>query len=356
VIKKIPELSKSIFINGRFLTQEMTGIQRFSYEICKALISGGNNLIILAPKTIRTEYRLECRIDRFGIFTGILWEQFDLPVFLLKHKNPLLLNFGSPGPLFYSNRFVTVHDLSFYIYPEWFSKRYRLYYRFATPVFTRLSKKVITVSEFSKNEIISLVGTPEEKITVIRNAVSGAIRKQQSHITGKKERYILSVSSLDPRKNLARLVDAYKMARIDKEIGLVIAGKSDPIFNIELSGELLDHSAGHVTDDELSSLYENATLFVYPSHYEGFGIPPLEAMSLGCPVILSDIPVFREVFGEAAHYVDPLDTKSICDGIVRVLSDEPYRMELIRRGHERSKLYRWERSAEKLASIIKSIV
>ncbi len=349
-------MSKPIFINGRFLTQDMTGIQRFSYEICKALICRGTDLIILAPKKIRTEYRLKCRMIRFGIFTSILWEQIDLPIFLMKHKNPLLLNFGSPGPFFYPNRIVTVHDLSFIIHPAWFSKSYWLYYRLATPVVTRLSKKVITVSEFSKNEIIRLIGIPEEKITVIHNAVSGAFRKQQSHGAGKQGKYIFSVASLDPRKNLASLVDAYKMAGIDKEIKLVLAGKTNPIFNMDLPGEILTHSVGYVPDDELSALYENATLFVYPSFYEGFGIPPLEAMSLGCPVILSDIPVFREIFGDAAHYVDPLDPTSICKGILLVLSDDPYRMELIRRGLERAKLYNWERSADKIVSIIKSLV
>jgi glycosyltransferase involved in cell wall biosynthesis len=349
-------LSKPIFINGRFLTQEMTGIQRFSYEICKALIDKEPGIVILAPKKIRKEYRLKCKIIRFGIFTNTLWEQVDLPLFLVKHKNPLLLNFGSPGPIFYPNRIVTVHDLSFYVNPAWFSKSYQFYYRFVTPVVARMSKKVITVSEFSKNEIIRLIGIPEEKITVIQNAVSSVIRKQQPNGTGEKGRYILSVTSLDPRKNLARLVDAYKMAGIETEVQLALAGKSDPVFNMELTGEILAHSAGYVPDDELSSLYENAALFVYPSLYEGFGIPPLEAMSLGCPVILSDIPVFREIFGDAAHYVDPLDAGSIRDGILQVLNNEPYRMELIRRGHERVKLYSWERSADKLYSIISSVL
>jgi glycosyltransferase involved in cell wall biosynthesis len=345
-----------LFINGRFLTQEMTGIQRFSYEICKALIAGGTEIIILAPKKIRKEYTLNCRIIRFGIFSGILWEQIDLPLFLMKHKNPLLLNFGSPGPLFYPNRVVTLHDLSVIVHPDWFARNYRLYYRLATPVAARLSKKVITVSEFSKNEIIKRIGIPEEKIAVIHNAVPGTFRKQPPPGAAGQAKYILSVGSLDPRKNMARLVDAYKMAGIDKEIKLVLAGKADPIFNMDHPEEILAYSVGHITDDELSSLYRNAALFVYPSLYEGFGIPPLEAMSMGCPVILSDIPVFREVFGDAAHYVDPMDAAAICKGILDVLSDESCRLELVRRGYERAKLYTWERSADKMVSIIKSLV
>ena len=218
-----------------------------------------------------------------------------------------------------------------------------------------LSEKLIPIDNELKNEIIRLIGIPDEKIMVIHNAVSGAIRKQQSHGTGKKRRYILSVASLDPRKNLARLVEAYKMAGIDKEIDMALAGKPDPVFNMALPADILAYSAGYVPDDELSALYENAALFVYPSLYEGYGIPPLEAMSLGCPVILSDIPVFREIFGDAAHYVDPLDTCSICDGILHVLRNETYRKELIHRGHEQVKLYSWEKSADRLASIIQSI-
>lgn len=330
----------------------MTGIQRFSYELCKALTDIGTEIIILAPKKIRNEYRLNCRIIQFGIFSGILWEQVDLPLFLLKHKNPLLLNFGSPGPIFYTNRIVTVHDISFYIHPAWFSKKYYYYYRLVTPVFTRLSKKVITVSEFSKNEIKRLIGIPDDKITVIHNAVSRTLTKRRSKTSLKKERYILTVASLDPRKNLVRLVEAYKQAGIGKEIKLVLAGRIDPIFNMDIPEEILANSVGYVPDEELASLYENATLFVYPSLYEGFGIPPLEAMSLGCPVILSDIPVFREIFGDAACYVDAYKTMSIRDGILRVLTDETYRDELIRKGLEKASHYNWERSAEKLVGII----
>ncbi|MEI6899603.1 MAG: glycosyltransferase family 1 protein [Bacteroidota bacterium] len=348
-------MSKTIYVNGRFLTQEITGIQRFSYEICKALISKGVGMVILAPKKIRPEYILKCKIVQFGFFSDILWEQIDLPLFLMRQNNPFLFNPGSPGPIFYSNRIVTIHDLSFFIHPEWFSKLYQLYYRFVTPMTARRSKSVVTVSEFSKEEIIRLIGLPEGKITVINNAVSSSVQKGPSVNTTSQDPYIFSVGSLDPRKNIARLVRAYEMAGIGNEIKLILAGRSDPIFNMELSQEIVAYSKGYLPDDEISSFYENATLFVYPSLYEGFGIPPLEAMSMGCPVVLSDIPVFREIFGDAAYYVNPLDSGSIRDGISLVLSDEPLRRELMGRGYERAKMYDWESSADKLASLIHSI-
>jgi len=160
---------------------------------------------------------------------------------------------------------------------------------------------------------------------------------------------------MDPRKNLARLVEAYNQTGLSNEIKLVLAGRINPIFNMKLPVEIIVRSAGYVPDEELASLYENATLFVYPSLYEGFGLAPLEAMSLGCPVILSDIPVFREIFGDAACYVDPCDTRSISDGILRVLTDETYRNELIRKGLEKARQYSWKRSAEKLAGLINSL-
>jgi len=345
-----------IFINGRFLTQNMTGIQRFSYELCKALINNGIEIIILAPKKIKKDYKLNCRIIRLGIFSGILWEQFELPIFLLMHKSPLLLNFGSPGPLFYSNRIVTVHDISFYFHPEWFSWVYRTYYRLITPVFTRLSKKVITVSEFSKSEIKRWLHIPDNKIVIINNGVSEAFVNNPLKPALTKGKYILSVASLDPRKNLDSLVEAYRLSGIEREdIRLVLAGRSSPLFNMKMSDEIIANSMGYVPDEELAALYANAMLLVYPSLYEGFGIPPLEAMSLGCPVILSDIPVFRELFGEAAHYVDPYSIESISEGIIKVLTNESYRNELISLGHEKVKQYGWDKSAKKLAGIIKSI-
>ena len=345
-------MNKHIFINGRFLTQEMTGIQRFSYEITKALIRKGVDVVVLAPRKIRKEYTLNGEVIRFGHFSNLPWEQVDLPLFLRKKGNPLLLNFGSPGPLFYSNRIVTIHDLSFLVHPDWFSKSYRFYYKYATPLAARRSKKIITVSECSKMEIVARLSVSEDKVAVIPNAVSAVFMQKSTGNPLEKGKYILSVGSMDPRKNWQRLADAYKLAGIEKEVKLVVAGKRDAIFNIDLPAGFSNHTKGHVPDEALASLYQHAALFVYPSLYEGFGIPPLEAMSMGCPVILSDIPVFREVFGDAAHYVNPLSAESIRDGIQRVLSDEPYRKELVRKGTERANHYSWEESARRLISLI----
>ncbi len=344
-----------IYINGRFLTQKMTGIQRFSYELCKALIANGVEIEILAPRNIRDEYKINCPVIRFGIFSGILWEHFDMLFYLVRKKKPLLLSFGSPGPLFYKNRFVTVHDISFYFHPEWFSKSYGTYYRLITPIYTRISRKVITVTEFSKSEIKKWLKIPDEKFIIINNAVSGNILTDQVFPVANKGKYILTVASMDPRKNLDRVVEAYEKSNVKKDVKLVLVGKSSSLFNLKISEEIRSNSIGYVPDEQLAALYQGAALFVYPSLYEGFGIPPLEAMALGCPVILSDIPVFREVFGDAAYYVDPLNSDSIAEGIQKVLSNDNLRNELIARGLQQAKQYSWERSAKKLTETIKAL-
>lgn len=333
----------------------MTGIQRFSYELCKSLIKAGNELIILAPKKIRPEYTLDCKIERFGVFRGVLWEHFCLLFFLLKLKKPLLLNFGSPGPLFYKNRIVTIHDISFKHNPGWFAWYYSLYYRIITPIFAKRSKRIITVSEFSKSEIQKWLKIHDSKFTIIHNAVSASLTNVKS-IEGlvKNSNYILTVSSLDPRKNLASIYKAFEELK-PKNTELVLAGGKSSMFNFKDIENLKINSVGYVSDIELASLYKNATAFFYLSLYEGFGIPPLEAMSFGCPVILSDIPVFREVYGDAAIFVKPDDISAIKNAINSILNDEKLRDGLKQKGYERANKFSWDLSANKLKIAINQI-
>jgi len=343
---------RKIYVNGRFLSQPITGVQRFALEMCKALANHGFEVVILSPSESKIKSVNNCTIKKFGVLNGILWEQIELLFFLLWHKKPLLINFGASGPIFYSNRIVTIHDISYYINSKWFSWWYSAYYKLVTPIFTRLSKKVITVSEFSKNEIIKKLKIDAQKIVVINNAVSQDLKEIMQTENYNAEKYILSVGSLDPRKNISKLVEAYKMSEISNEFKLLIIGRTAPMFNIKLEKDIKSMSLGYVTDDELAKLYRNATLFVYPSLYEGFGIPPLEAMAFGCPVVLSDIPVFREIFEDAACYVDPHSLNSIADGINLVIHDEQYRAQLIKKGLEIQKKYSWDTSAKKFIEIV----
>jgi glycosyltransferase involved in cell wall biosynthesis len=171
--------------------------------------------------------------------------------------------------------------------------------------------------------------------------------------------YILAVGSLDPRKNLNNLIKAFKSCNLN-DTKLVIAGSaskifSDPELKLLLNEDPAITLAGYLTDSELNAAYHHAKLFVYPSLFEGFGLPPLEAMHCGCATIVSDTTSLPEVCADASYYVDPTDSDDIAQAIHRLMRDESLRNALVLKGYKRSKEFNWESSAEKLAQLIKAV-
>ena len=230
------------------------------------------------------------------------------------------------------------------------------------------SDKIVTVSHFSKQEIQKYLKVPEEKISVVYNAPSltegtadyDAVCKKY----GIRGDYILFVGTIEPRKNVARLLRAFDLLKGDSKIPhqLVLAGgkgwQDEQIFqtfqSIKCSNDIV--FTGYVSAEEKNTLYQNASAFVFPSIYEGFGIPPLEAMTWGCPVVCAEAASLPEVVGEAAELVDPLDEASIARGILRILSDHDYTSGLIQKGKLRAKEFSWERSAERLFAVCKEVL
>lgn len=342
-----------IYINGRFLTQIPTGVQRFAFELCKQLQKNGLEFKVLAPKNVLDTYEYDFEVVIIGRFTSHLWEQVELPVFLLCNNQPLLISFSGLGPVFYKKHITTIHDLSFYRNSQWFSFYYRAFYKIMTPILVRYVNKIITVSEFSKSEIINILRVPKEKITVVYNAVSFP---STSEVSENKENYILAVSSIDPRKNFLALIKAFNSMN-QQEYQLYIVGKNDRVFKGNDLGDFCSRNnikfLGYIFDKALIDYYKKASLFVYPSLYEGFGIPPIEAMSCGCPVLVSDIPVIREVCGDAAFYCNPYDYADIAARMKQILSDKKNVINKINKGFEQIKQYNWEESAQKVLALIK---
>ena len=349
-----------VCINARFLTQRITGTQRYAIEISthinKYLLS--NEIFFLSPKNVlHSSLAAKLQVRTLGKLSGHLWEQMELPIFLKKKDNPLLVNLLNTGPLFYKNQVLTVHDLAFLRYPHWFSRKFYYFYRFLIPKLSKISRKIITVSEFSKKEIVSLLGIPSSKIEVVYNAVSNKFKYDPHR---EKDDIILSVSSIDPRKNFIRLILAFKRLNLP-QYKLLIVGSENKIFsNSEIRNLIKEvpnvEFTGYVSDDELVKLYQKAKLFVYPSLYEGFGLPPLEAMACGTPVIVSNTASLPEVCGDAAYYVNPYDEKDIARGLETVLKDERLQKELTQKGLERVRMFSWEKSAAKLLGIIKKLL
>ncbi|MBA4318554.1 MAG: glycosyltransferase family 1 protein [Flavobacterium sp.] len=350
-----------IYINSRFLTQKITGSQRFAIEISRQLKKLRVNIKFIAPKNIiHQNVAKELEIETFGKLTGHLWEQIELPVYLKKKGNPLLLSLVNTAPLFYKNKIVTILDLSWKHYPQAVSKKFYCFYNFLIPKIVRNSKHIFTVSNFSKDDIFKYFNTDNKKITVIYCAVN---LDKFKLISLEKEKFILSVASLQPYKNLERLVLAFlKIKEIHKDLKLILVGgvnnqvfaKSN-IFDLTKNRDDILFT-GYIDDDKLLELYNKATLFVFPSLFEGFGMPPLEAMACGCPVVASSVASIPEVCGDAAYYVDSYSVDNIAEGIYNILTNENLKQSLIQKGFERVKMFSWEKSAKEVLRVIEEVV
>jgi glycosyltransferase involved in cell wall biosynthesis len=345
-----------IIVNARFLTQKVTGVQRFAMALAKIMNEQlHNKLLFVAPHNIiHPELASELKAVIIGRNTGTFWEQFDLRYYLLTHNFPLLISFCNTGLLFYKKQLVTIHDMSYKVNPKWFSRRFCNWYNFLIPNIARHSLQVLTVSNSSKNDLIFYLKIPADKISVIYN--SSSFVSNDNFEPKYAVKYLLTVSSIDARKNLSSLIKAF--SNIPQDTKLYIVGLKDSNFVFDLNENLLKDNIivkGYITDDELKKLMINAAAFIYVSFYEGFGLPPIEAMSMGCPVIVSDIPAHKEVCGEAAIYVDPYDVNDIEQKIIYVLTHDTVRKDLIEAGKKNVKRFNWFDSAQKVVHIINEI-
>lgn len=208
---------------------------------------------------------------------------------------------------------VTVHDLAVLRHPEWFNRWTATYSRVAVPRVVRAASRVIAVSEFTKRELVDLLGLDEGKIRVVPNGVEEVFRPNGPRAEGD---YVLAVGTLEPRKNLARIA-----AAVDGELRVVGSagwGGVEPPANVTW--------LGRVADEELAALYRGARCLVYASLYEGFGIPVAEALACGCPVVTSRDSPMAELAGADAQLVDPLDAESIREGIAHATAPAPRRI------------------------------
>ncbi len=340
-----------LYINARFLTQRITGVQRFAIEISKRLMKKYPNIKFIAPNNIvHADLAKELDVVKIGKRRGHLWEQIDLPKFLKKEGSPLLINFCNTGPALYSNTIVTVHDLAFLENPSWFNKTFYLYYKNLVPFIIKRATLVLTVSEFSKKEIVNKLKVIPSKVRVINNGVD---KEFVSDTKGVYSKYVLYVGSLDPRKNMYRLLKAAK--HLPSDYKLIVVGGTAKSFAEEDHQQLSNKIdfVGYVSDERLVELYNKACAFVYPSQYEGFGIPPLEAQAIGVPIVISDIPVFREIFNCSAIYFDPYSVVSIGEGLTKAinLSDEQ-RTLLIEKGKINVSRFSWDKSTDKLLEML----
>lgn len=348
-----------IAINARFLTQNLTGVQRFAIEISLHLKKTlGNEIIFLSPHNIiQEEYAKQLGVQIVGKHIGHLWEQIDLPLYLRKIGKPILVNLANMAPIFYRNKISTIHDVAFITFPETFSKNFLYTYKLLIPKILKTSRHIITVSNFSKSEIIKTYHIKNNQISIIYNAVSKDFKYKKNELL-KQEKYFLAVSSLNYRKNFIAVLQAFlRYTELNNDEKLYIIGD---IKNSNFKDLNIDtyrrhpqiKFLGRVSDKELIEYYSNAIGFIYPSLYEGFGIPPLEAQTCDCPVLLSDIPPLKEVFNDSGIYCNPYDINDIAYKMTEMKANS---IELKLKGRNNAQNYSWEKSSEKLLNIIKDL-
>lgn len=345
-----------VLVNGKFLTQKMSGVQRYASELIRhyAAINPDVTLVAPAEGQLNSLYNMPCNIVATGSKAGLLWEQWQLPRFAAKQQQ-LLLNLCNVAPVMYKNKITCIHDIAFIRYPQFFSKAFYYYYKSMMPLIIRSSKHIITVSEFSKAELMDYYKLRDEQISVIPNA--GFLTVQSVAAPMVQAPYFLFVGSVDPRKNLLLLLQAYSAAQLT-QTQLVIAGAAYKSFNPELLQQLeqfkanpMIHFAGAVTNEELASLYQHAKAVIVPSLYEGFGLPVAEGLSAGCQVIASDIPIFREVAGEHAFY---FKDKQTLTSLLLLLDKQDKRLNESGRDYVLAR-YSWKQSAALLKKTVEHI-
>lgn len=289
----------SLVINGRFLTQPLTGVQQYARQFSKYLLEVNNGIKIITPKS-HVIKKKEPHIIQIGSFKGHTWEQWILPFYLKKHKHPLLINFCNTAPRYYKPQITTIHDLAFLHYPQTFHPVFSAYYNWLIPSIARNAVKIITVSETIAEEINHYYKIPLSKIRVIYNT---AEITPSNH---SREYMILSVGTIQPRKNYRLILDAF--LRCSQNWRWVIVGGFSSNFRSDKSliHKLKNHPKIQIIEniqvDELHTLYSKASVLVSASIYEGCNLPVLEAIQHGCPVLVSDIPVHRELYTERAEF------------------------------------------------------
>ncbi|CAN5202113.1 glycosyltransferase family 1 protein [soil metagenome] len=307
-----------------------------------------------------------------------MWTQFALPARLFfKGNKPDV--FFSPGH--YAPRFapvpsvISIMDLAFFHFPEYFTKKDLAQLKSWTGYSVKKAQAILTISAATKDDIIKLYGISEAKIHVIYPGIKQTVsltphiypmQELQSKYGINKE-YILFAGTLQPRKNIVRLIEAFsqllqKNKYKDSQLQLVIVGKkgwqyesildAPKKYNVEDRVKFLNF----IPDEELTLLYQNAICFAWPSLYEGFGLPILEAMKMNCPVITSNVSSMPEAGGDAALYVDPKDVNDITEKLDQVVSNPQLRKDMIEKGKKQIQKFSWKKTAEETLSVLEQIV
>jgi len=372
-----------VAIDARVVSSGRSGIGEYTYQLLRhfPVIDNDLDYVLFLKRFSVEEKRIKELSSSFNIekvsscgggkFFNFIKTHGELPVRLLFLKPELFHSPGPIAPLIKTCRTVlTIHDLSFLKLHGIFDKFQNCYYKNFVPYIAKKADRIITVSNNAAMDISELLHIPEEKIRVIYNGVDERFSPERSpereHNLKKRSglsEYILFLGVLEPRKNVTRLIRAY--SRLSPELShykLVIAGGHgwlyDEIYSLVKERSLQNRVifTGRISDEDLPDLYRGASLFVYPSLMEGFGIPPLEAMACGIPVIASNTSSFPEVLSDAAVLINPLNEEEITSAMTDILTDKNLCNTLIDKGLKRASLFSWKESARRTLELYRELL
>jgi len=368
-----------IAIDGRLLYYRQAGIGRYTVRLLAALtqVAPQERFLLLHDWRQRRQLPRAPNLGHVRIYTPShhRWEEFLLPTELLPLRLDLL---HSPDFILPTRRtcagVVTVHDLAFLRFPEWLTPAAARYYgRVGQAVHS--AERVIAVSECTRRDLLELLDVPEEKVAVIHEAAGAPFRPVQLPPTSREfrgrhlapQRFALFVGTIEPRKNLPTLLRAFRLLlerhpRLDPHPRLIIVGAqgwlSESVFGLVNELRLAQEVAfiGQVSEEDLIWLYNAARFLVFPSLYEGFGLPPLEAMSCGTPVIASNAGAIPEVVGSGGLLLDPHDVDGWAEAMAELWSDDARRARLRLLGLEQAARFSWQRAAQETLALYREAV
>jgi len=326
----------------------VTGTQRYSHELLAELdlllaesAPTWPPVEILVPSSVKIfpKYRY-LTVSRVGRFSGQVWEQLELPFYT---KGGILFTPCGGAPIVHRRNVITIHDAAVIAAPQGYSLAFRTWYQILNRVLCRFALHIMTVSHFSKSELIKWYGADPQKTTVTYLGSEHALRpNREPRILAENQlspfQYVLLVGSKNPNKNIAGLLRALPCLA-GSHIQVAIAGPRDTkVFGKYRVANDRVRDLGYVDDSELRTLYENAACFVFPSFYEGFGLPPLEALALGCPAVVANTTSMREIFSSIAFMCDPNDPSDIAN---KILEASKVTKESRTRNREFATSFRW---------------
>ena len=361
---------------GNVVFHLLQGLSQIPYDCSFVIYVDDLKSIELIPK----DSRFSVKVLRPKIYP--IWEQVSLPFCVIQDKLDILHCPGNSAPFFIPGRVklvLSIMDVMFMFpasqlpkSPSWYQRIGREYLKYVVPVVAKRAAAITTISSSSRNDILQYIVVPADRIGVIWLAANNAcgIISDESKISAMRIKFelngsfVLALGALDPRKNTATILKSFAKFKQQHSCEIKLAVVGLPAQGIESFRRLADDlgiandvvSAGFVTEDDLVALYNAAELLVYPSLYEGFGLPVLEAMICGKPVITSPCGSIPEIAGDAALMVDPHDADAIANAIMRVLTDKVLYDSLVEKGKLRAGLFSWQLAAEKIFAVYQAVM